>query len=98
MIDRARWAPVIDRFIKDFSAYDFCGRPLDVRENVKFYGRRLAEWTHHTFPESACVLSIEFKKFFMDEWTGQPDKVQLAAITDALKAAATGVLEELKRL
>lgn len=97
MGDRAQWAPVIDRLIKDLSGYDYFGRHLDVRENVKFVGRQLAQWTHDTFPESACVLSIEFKKFFMDEWSGQPDMQQLAAITDALRFSADGVLEELGR-
>lgn len=96
MRNRAQWAPVIERFIKDLSGYNYLGRHLDVRENVKFVGRQCAQWTHDTFPESACVLSVEFKKFFMDEWSGQPDAKQLAAITDALKFTISGVLEELK--
>jgi len=98
MSNRAQWAPIIDRLIKDLSGYDYCGRHLDVRENIKFAGRQLGQWTHDTFPESACVLSIDFKKFFMDEWSGQPDTQQLAAITDALKFTTIGALEELKRL
>lgn len=98
MKDRTIWAPIIDRFIGDLSSYDYCGRQLDVRENVKFFGRQLAQWAHNTFPGSVCVLSIEFKKFFMDEWSGQLDRQQFAAITDALKFTTTGVLEELKNL
>ena len=98
MKDRTQWAPVIDRFIKDLSSYDYCGRHLDVRENVKFVGRQMAQWTHDNFAESACVLSIEFKKFFMDEWSGQPDTKQLAAITAALKSTISGVLEEMHKL
>jgi len=97
MKNRAQWAPVIDRFIKDLSEYDYFGRHLDVRENVKFVGRQLAQWTHDTFPESACVLSVEFKKFFMDEWSGRPNTQQLVAITDALRFTVDGVLEELKK-
>ena len=98
MKDRALWAPIIDRFIGDLSGYDYCGRHLDVRENVKFVGRQLAQWTHDTFSGSACVLSVEFKKFFMDEWSGQLDRQQLTAITDALKFTTIGVLEELEKL
>jgi len=97
MGDRTRWAPVIDRFIGDLSGYDYCGRHLDVRENVKYLGRQLAQWTHDTFPESACVLSVDFKKFFMNEWTGQPEMQQLVAITNALKFSANGALKELGR-
>ena len=75
LADRSRWAPLIDRFMNDLGTFDFPGGRLDVRENVKFRGGAFAAWTHRTFPDSACVLSIEFKKFFMDEWTGEPDEV-----------------------
>ncbi len=61
---------MIDRFISDLSGFDFPGGRLDVRENVKFRGGNCGAWAHATFPDSACVLSIEVKKFFMDEWTG----------------------------
>jgi N-formylglutamate amidohydrolase len=98
MRDRADWAPLIERFIADLSAADFLGRHLDVRENVRFRGGHLGRWTHETFPEAGCVLSIEFKKFFMDEWTGDLDEVQHAAIGRALAGTVAGVLEELQRL
>jgi N-formylglutamate amidohydrolase len=98
MQDRDRWAPLIERFIADLGAVDFLGRQLDVRENVRFRGGQLGAWTHRTFPEAGCVLSVEFKKFFMDEWTGEFDRAQHAAIGRALAATVPGVLEELQRL
>ena len=73
-MDRTQWAPIIERFITDLHAFDFLDQQLDVRENIKFKGGQLARWTHENFPRSACVLSIEFKKFFMDEWSGDPKK------------------------
>ncbi len=96
--DRARWAPVIDRFISDLAGVDFPDGRLDVRENVRFRGGSCGGWAHSTFPDSACVLSIEVKKFFMDEWTGDLDPVLHAAVGEALAAAVPGVLEELERL
>ncbi len=98
LADRDRWAPVIDRFIADVAAFDFPGGRLDVRENVKFRGGNFGKWTHSTFPDSACVLSVEVKKFFMDEWTGKLDPSLHAAVGRALSAAVPGVLEELERL
>lgn len=95
--DRQKWAPVIDRFIHDLSGYDFPGGKLDVRENVKFFGGNHPRWTHQKFPDSACVLAIEVKKFFMDEWTGQADLTLVAAIRDALESTVTGVLKELAK-
>lgn len=97
-MDRARWAPVVDRFISDLRAYDFPGGRLDVRENVKFRGGQFSRWVHETFPLSGCSLAIEFKKFFMDEWTGKPDQVLVDAIGDALRGTTQGVLEQLRSL
>ena len=94
-MDRNRWAPVVERFLNGLSAFDFLGRQLNVRENVRFRGGQLARWTHEHFPQSGCVLAIEFKKFFMDEWTGIPDLVQLEAIPQALQSTVPGVLEAL---
>lgn len=92
MQDRARWGGVVTAFMRDAAAYAYMGRHLDVRENVKFRGGYFARWLHETYPESACVLSIEFKKYFMDEWTGQPDPDQLAAIRSLLASTVPGVL------
>jgi hypothetical protein len=95
MINRARWAHLIDRFMDDLAAYDFPGGRLDVRENVRFRGGAHAAWTHRTFPDAACVLSIEVKKFFMDEWTGEQDAVLVDAMEKALRTTIAGALEEL---
>jgi hypothetical protein len=97
MLDRARWAHLIDRFIDDLASFDFPGGKLDVRENVRFRGGACASWAHRTFPEAACVVSIEVKKFFMDEWTGEANEEMLDGIGEALGFAVQGALQELRR-
>ncbi len=97
-LDRKLYGHIVDRFIEELKSYDFMGHHLDVRENVKFKGRQLARWIHENFPGSACVLSIEFKKFFMDEWTGVGDIEMIETIRDALHATLPGILEELKAM
>ena len=97
-LDRKYWQPVVKRFIDEMQNFDFLGRRLDVRENVKFPGGYLAEWVHAHYPNSGCVLAIEVKKFFMNEWTHQPDWEQLLAIHQALEASVSGVLQELQYL
>ena len=97
-MDRERWAPLVDRFINDLQAYDFRGRSLDVRENIKFRGGQFSRWIHTTFPESACSLAIEFKKFFMDEWSGEPEQEMLDDIRTALQSTIPRVMEELSKL
>jgi hypothetical protein len=44
------------------------------------------------------VLSVEVKKFFMNEWTGEVDRELLEAVGEALSSTVPGVLEELGRL
>lgn len=97
-LNRDRWAPVVERFITDLRSFDFLGQHLDVRENIRFRGGHFSRWTHQTFPESACVLAIEVKKFFMNEWTNEADPVQLDAIRRALQSTVPGLLEALKQV
>ena len=97
-LDRRRWGALVDRFISDLRGHPFLGRQLDVRENVNFLGGYLVYWVHERFPESGCALAIEFKKFFMDEWSGFVDLDVVQAIHAALGSTLAGLLEELERL
>ncbi|MGV2826474.1 N-formylglutamate amidohydrolase [Myxosarcina sp. GI1(2024)] len=97
-LHREYWQPVVERFIEDMRQFDFLGRQLDVRENIKFMGGHFAEWVHQHFPRSGCVLAIEVKKFFMSEWTHQPDLVKMEAVHQALRSTVPGILEELQYL
>lgn len=97
-VDRALWGPVVDRFLLELKRFDFGGRSLDVRENVKFKGGHLSRWTHESFPQTGCAVAIEFKKTFMDEWTGRLDAAHHGRILEALRSTVPGVLEELSRL
>ena len=96
-MNREYWAPVVDRFMDDLTNYDFGGRQLDVRGNIKFKGGYFPKWIHENFTDSVCCISIEVKKIFMDEWTGIPDQDILGSIGDALRAALPGVLDEISK-
>lgn len=96
-MDRTRWAPLVNRFMADLQMNPYSNRQLDVRENVKFKGGQFSHWIHQSFPTSVCSISIEFKKFFMDEWTGKPDHRQIAKILAALKSTVPGIREELNQ-
>lgn len=97
-MDRSRWGHLVDRYMADLKNFDFLGRRLDVRENVRFRGGHLAKWVHTNFPTSGCCLATEFKKFFMDEWTGEPVKEELEAIALALQATIPGLVTSLKEV
>ena len=94
-MDRSKWGGLIDRFMQDLRSFDFPGGSLDVRENVKFQGGQLGRWSHEHFPANACVISVEFKKFFMDEWTAVPDAGLVNAIGAALGWTLSGLQESL---
>lgn len=94
-MDRMRWGAVVDRVIADLGEFDFLGRYLDVRENVNFRGRYVAEFVHTRFPKSGCVLAVEVKKFFMDEWTGRADSLQVQTILELFRTVVPGVMAEL---
>jgi hypothetical protein len=86
-MDRERWAPVVDPFIEALRSFDYGGRHLDVRENIKFHGGNHPRWGHENYPASACVIAVEFKKIFMDEWTGSLDAQQHELAGAALQSA-----------
>ena len=96
-MDRARWEGLVDRFIEDLRGFDYFGRHLDVRENVKFRGGQLSRYVHEHFPNSGCALAIEVKKFFMDEWSGTVDGGKLHEIRSALRGTIPSLLDELKK-
>lgn len=96
-MDRARWAHVVDPFMESLRAFSFRGRPMDVRENVAFEGRgEQTRFVHANFPKTGCAIAIEFKKFFMDEWTGKPDLKALVAMRAMITASLPALLASLK--
>ena len=97
-LNRERWAPVVDRFIEETKKYSFMGRTLDIRENIKFRGGYFPRWIHEKFPSTVCSLSIEFRKFFMDEWTGEPITDVIEEIKKLLELTTYGVLEEINKM
>ena len=94
-MDRDYWASVVDGFIAALADFNFLGRRLDVRENIKFRGGEFSRWIHQTFPRTVCSIAVEFKKCFMNEWTGLPDNRQLCEIQAALTFTAPVLLHQL---
>jgi len=97
-MNRALWGTLIDRFMDDVRAFEFPGGKLDIRENVNFTGRYVAQYVHHYFPNTGCVLAIEVKKFFMNEWTGEIDATLTNALLDVFRTTIPGILDELEKL
>lgn len=90
-LDLDRFGHVVDAFKLAMFAQHF-----DIRENVKFEGQQLARWVHERYPDTGCVLALEFKKEFMDEWTGEPDDERIAFLSRVLANSFTPLLEALR--
>ena len=72
-----KWRNLTDQLLKVLQTGKD-GQVYDVRENVKFKGGFLSAYLNNKFGDKGCIFSIEFRKDFMDEWTGEvfPQKLQ----------------------
>lgn len=87
---REKWSFIVDPLITALSDFDFNGRHLDVRENIAFQGKgELTRFTHQNFPDQCCAIAFEWKKFFMDEWTGQPNQKEIDTMRAMINFAVT---------
>lgn len=87
-LDRSRWGFLVRRFIDEMGSEEVAGRRVDVRENVRFRGGYLSQWVAERYPTTGCTLALEFKKVFMDEWTGVPDHEHLGELCRVLGGVA----------
>jgi hypothetical protein len=93
---RDQWAFLLDPLMEAMRGFDFNGRQLDVRENVAFQGKgEQTRFVHEHYPGRGCAIALEFKKFYMDEWSGEPFEPELAAmrgLIDHIASVATELL------
>jgi len=79
------YAGLIEAMTRRLAAVPVLGRAPDVRENIRYPdGGDFPEWLHERFGDDACVLTLEYKKVFMDEWTGTADIPTLQALRRGL--------------
>lgn len=94
-LDRPAWSDVVAAFSEAMAAHPFDGGNLDVRENVRFKGGHMSGWINDRYAGRGCALAIEVKKFYMDEWTGEPEESVIAGVGEALASAATALRQVL---
>ncbi len=87
-----KWRPVGEKFIDAMGRHQPGEVGIDVRENVKFKGRYVASWVHERYGDVGCALAIEFKKTYMDEWTGTVNERMQERLTNALTESVEPVL------
>lgn len=93
-----RFSPVIDALRQGLRGPESDGTVRDVRDNIRYPdGGHWPEWVYANYGDEVCTITIEYKKFFMDEWTGSVDLLLLhelranlaRAVADAKKALSS---------
>jgi N-formylglutamate amidohydrolase len=79
-VNTARFRPILDDLVKRFQNISLEERPISVGENVVFKGGYLSRRLSRQHYDRLCVLAIEFKKVFMDEWRGELDRPVFEAL------------------
>lgn len=97
-MDHQVWDPLVNTLANHLKSFDFNGRHLDVGENIKFKGGYFGQWLFEQFGSDICPISIEFKKFFMDEWKGKSYDSDIKLIYELLNSSLQPVEETLKEL
>ncbi|MBK8983729.1 MAG: N-formylglutamate amidohydrolase [Ignavibacteria bacterium] len=95
-IDNEYWKNLIKDFKDDLSSFDIEGHKLDVRQNIKFKGGHFSRWINANYGNRICVLSIEIKKIFMNEWTGEIFPDRFALLKKAIQSTMPRVVKNLK--
>jgi N-formylglutamate amidohydrolase len=93
-----RFRPLLDAMLEEFRTIRWDGRPITVGENVVFKGGYVHGRLQSRHPEHLVCPSIEFKKVFMDERTGELFEEPFARLVEDANAAIARALERSGRL
>ena len=69
-VNREIFEPAITCFKRNLRRTKISDRPLRIAENEIFFGGYLSRHLSRIYHERLLVLALEYKKIFMEEWTG----------------------------
>lgn len=96
--NQEKWRGLLNQFQGYLSYCTINGKRPDVRENIIFKGGGMAQWVIKHYGNKGAVVSVEFKKTFMDEWTGRNNQKHVQSINEALKGSLPLIEWELEKL
>lgn len=79
--------PAAEALRRRLDGQPWLGKTLDCRIDVKFSGGHLSRWLNDNYPDRLICLAIEFKKTWMDEWSGAVDRQAFASLKSLFLAA-----------
>lgn len=97
-LNKAIYGDLLDRFAEGLRSRAVSGKSPDVRVNVRWEdGGHFPEWLHATYGDAACVITLEYKKIFMDEWGREADIMALQDLREGFLAGVANARECLAR-
>lgn len=91
----SKYLKSVERLQERFCENKYEGKALDCRINVKFPGGTMSRHLHNEFAGQVFALSIEFKKSFMNEWTGELYRDKMEELITALQSISPLLKEDL---
>ena len=98
-LDHDRFGGVLDAFETTLADVPVRGRMLDVRRNVRYPdGGHWPEWIHANYGDEIATITLEVKKFYMDEWTGDAHLPIVEDVRVAMDRAALAARDALAKV
>jgi hypothetical protein len=91
-VNRELFGNVIDDLLGSLNGLSIAGHPISARENVVFKGGGLSRRLSPAYYDQLLILAIEFKKIFMDEWSGRLYEDTLGQLADAFSLGVKQVV------
>ena len=79
-VKHEKWRPIINSWLAALKNMSVDGIDVTAAENDIFYGKGYLAAHCHGLYDNALVLATEAKKVFMDELTGEADKIVLPSL------------------
>ncbi len=87
-LDKRIYGGLVDEIAQGLRSRKVAGQVPDVRTNVRWEdGGHFPEWLHAQYGEAACVLTLEYKKVFMNEWGRKADIIALQDLREGFLVA-----------
>ncbi|OQY39706.1 MAG: hypothetical protein B6226_01330 [Candidatus Cloacimonetes bacterium 4572_65] len=88
------YEPLVLKIQEVFKSNTYEGKPLECELNLRFPGGNLTRHLHREFPNKTFAIAIEFKKSFMNEWSGELYNDKLKELTKALESLTPFLAKE----
>ncbi|MEN6445454.1 MAG: N-formylglutamate amidohydrolase [Candidatus Cloacimonas sp.] len=89
--------PAIEKLRLLLQGRPFLNTKLDCRCDVKFSGGYFSQWVNYYYGKNVLCLAVEFKKIFMDEWSGELHLPAYLQLQDIFQTAVFQWMEDLPK-